>query len=91
MSTRDDLQGIIPAQRVIAVTPDDDTDLATHGNPPRYPRGISVGAGTLAIHDLAGEAVTYANGELAAGHVHLIGVRRVLSTGTSATLIKVYY
>ena len=61
-----------------AITPSDSSDLV------QIPRGIYVGgSGDLAVHDLDGDAVTFTN--LAAGVVHPISAKKVLSTGTTAT------
>nr|NIL95830.1 hypothetical protein [Planctomycetales bacterium]NIP67896.1 hypothetical protein [Planctomycetales bacterium] len=47
--------------------------------------------GTLRVEDLDGNVVNFADGELAAGIVHPIRVKRVHATGTTATAIKLFY
>lgn len=66
-----------PATRGVAVTPNDSTDLAFAS------RAISVnGSGDVAVVTLDGDTVTVT---LAAGVLHPIRAKRVLSTGTTAT------
>lgn len=61
-----------------SITPDDNNDLTF------LPRGVYVGtSGNLAVHDIEGEAVTFTN--LAAGVIHPIAPKRILSTGTTAS------
>jgi hypothetical protein len=73
----------------IAITPAD-SDIAFAG--PLFPRGISIGiVGTLHITTMDGSELTFAASELATGLIHPIAVRRVWSTGTTATGIKVYW
>lgn len=74
--------------RPVAITPNNSTDLAVNGV---YPIGISLGAGTLAVVDLEGNTVTFADGELSAGSIHPIGFAKVNATGTTATPVKAYY
>ena len=65
-----------------SVTPNDSADLGF------IPRGVYVGvSGHLAIHDIEGDAITFQN--LAAGVVHPIAPKRILSTGTTATGIVI--
>lgn len=66
-----------PATRAVAVTPNDGADLAYAS------RAISVnGAGDVALVTLDGDTVTVT---LAAGMLHPIRAKRILSTGTAAT------
>ena len=59
---------------------------------PRFPRGFAVGdAGTIKITTSDGSVLTYIDGELAKGVTHPISVVRVWSTGTSATIFKIYW
>lgn len=72
-----------PANYHFSITPNDSTDLAN------IPRALRIdGAGTVALHDQAGTAVTYT---CAAGEVLSIRARRVLATGTTATGIVGWY
>lgn len=71
----------IPAQNAVAVTPHDTNELTV------YSRGLYVGvSGNVAVI-LAGDssAVTFVG--LAAGIIHPIRAKVVLSTGTTATSI----
>ena len=77
------------AVEVTDATPNDSSDVETVNN--KFPRGISFGAGTLRITTLVGNTIDFANGELAAGVIHPIYIRRVHSTGTTASPIKLYY
>jgi len=64
-----------------AITPDDNTDLSL------LARGIYVGtSGDLKVTMADNTTVTF--GSIAAGVVHPIAVKRVWSTGTSASGIK---
>lgn len=68
------------AQGAFLITPDDSTDL------PRSTRGISFAVpGSIRVTMVDGDVVTIPSGALAAGVIHPIGVRRVHSTGTTAT------
>lgn len=71
-----------PAFRLVAITPNDSTDLIQHGL-----RALWVGgAGNVAIRALSdGSAVTIAG--VPAGTLLPIAVARVLATGTTATNI----
>ena len=74
-----------PATKAFAVTPDDDTDLAN------VTRGLYVGGAGTVVAILADDnsAVTLAGAT--AGSVLPLRVKRVLSTGTTATsLVGVY-
>lgn len=66
-----------PAEVAFSITPDDDTDLSTVGV-----CLTASTAGTAAVHDMNGNSVTL---YLAAGAVIPLRVRRVLSTGTTAS------
>jgi hypothetical protein len=77
------VQNIAPAAGAAAVTPSDAALIAPG-------KGLYVGtAGDLAAELVDGSAVTFAG--LAAGIIHPIQVRRVLSTGTTAAGIVVLY
>lgn len=68
------------AGRAVAVTPADGTDFTN------VSRAIYVGgAGDLSVVTLGGDTVTFS--AVAAGSLLPIRVRRVRSTGTTATLI----
>ena len=68
------------ATNATSVTPSDSADLSF------IPRGIYVGgSGHLAILDREGESIVFSN--LAAGVIHPLAPKRVLSTGTTATNI----
>ncbi len=82
---------IRPARHYADASPNDSADVATRGAQNVFPTGISVGAGTLRVEDLDGNVVNFADGELAAGIVHPIRVKRVHATGTTATAIKLFY
>ena len=73
-----------PAERAFAITGSDSTDLTV------FPRAIYVGgAGNVKVVTLGGDEVTF-NGVLA-GTILPVRVKKVFSTGTSATnLIGVY-
>lgn len=74
---------IIPAERAVSITPSDATDF-------KPTRGIYVGAaGDVAVDMADGTAVTFT--ELSAGVVHPLSVKRVYSTGTTATNILALY
>lgn len=67
-----------PAKNAVAITPDDDNDLATST------RGLYVGvSGDVKVTLVGGVTVTF--GALAAGVVHPLRVQRVHSTDTDAT------
>ncbi|TJW14461.1 MAG: hypothetical protein E5W82_10825 [Mesorhizobium sp.] len=72
-------------QKGAEITPSDDTDLAT------VAKGLVVlAAGTLSFipaDNADGETITY--GELPIGYIVPYFVRRVLSTGTSATVASI--
>ncbi len=64
-----------------AITPSDSTNLSEG-----FTDGVYVGVtGDLVVHDANGTATTFAN--LAAGVIHPIRTRRILSTGTTASSI----
>lgn len=66
------------------VTPSDTVDL------PNATTGLYVGgAGNVKVDMFNGETVTF--NALAVGHVHRLAVRRVYSTGTTATNIVAVY
>jgi hypothetical protein len=73
-----------PAKAAFSVTPNDSTDLAISS------RGVYVGAsGDLKVDMVGGGTVTFVG--LAAGVVHPLRVKRIYSTGTTATgIIGVY-
>jgi len=69
-----------PAERAFSITPNDSTDLTVPT------RGICLAAaGDLKVTTLGGDTVTFSDGSLAAGVIHPLRVRRVWSTGTTAT------
>ena len=68
-------------------TPSDADDVALYEG--RYPR-ISVSAGTLVVHDLSGATQPFADGDLPATVIVPMFVKRVLATGTSAT-VRLWY
>jgi len=73
---------LAPFDHLADVTPSDTVDLT------KVARGIKIGvAGTLKVLCGGSEAVTLTN--LAVGVFHNIAVRRVYSTGTTATGIQV--
>lgn len=76
----DHLPGLTsPAGRAFVITPDDATDL------PVSLRGIYLGgAGDLRVI-LVGDTAPVTFGQMAAGGVHGLRIRRVLATGTTAT------
>lgn len=77
--------GTLPAAKCFAITKNDSADLAF------VTRGIYVGAtGDLAvILDADSSAVTFVG--LAAGIIHPLAVKRVMSTNTTATSIVGVY
>jgi hypothetical protein len=74
-----------PATKGFAITPDDDTDV------PSVTRGLYVGGAGTVVVVLAGDsgAVTFVGAT--AGSVLPIRVKRVLSTGTTATSLVGLY
>lgn len=57
-----------------------------------FPRGFMVGdAGTVRVTLWDGSVMDYADGELVKGLIYPWAVRRVHSTGTGASLFKVYW
>lgn len=59
---------------------------------PRPPRGFMVGdAGTVKVTLWDGSVLTFASGELALNVMHPMAVIQVWSTGTNATLFKVFW
>ncbi len=65
-----------------SVTPHDTDDLVF------VPRGVYVGtSGNLTIQDVAGETVTFYN--IAAGVIHPISPKKILSSGTTASQIVI--
>lgn len=69
-----------PYDRAAAVTPDDNADLADVAS-----ALLVGGAGNAAVVTAGGDAVTLTG--LLAGHVYRVRVKRVKSTGTTATNI----
>jgi hypothetical protein len=68
----------VPAEHAFAITPDDDEDL------PSVTRGLYVGvSGHIKMTMAGGEVVTRKN--VAAGMTHPWSVKRIWSTGTTAT------
>jgi hypothetical protein len=82
MPTRGASTSEAPGYDVVPVTKSDTTP------DPNGPfRGFYItAAGTLKITTAAGNARTFASGELAAGVLHPIRITRVWSTGTAATV-----
>lgn len=73
-----------PAYATAAVTPNDDNDLVTKAT-----GGLFVTAvGNVAFHDMSGNVVTLT--AVAANTRIPIQARRVLSTGTTATVIALF-
>lgn len=78
-----------PSSHYPLVTPDDDADVSVSGS---YPRGLSVQvAGAVVVEDLDGNTQTFTADELPVGVIHAIRVQKVLSTGTAATGIRLYF
>lgn len=75
-----------PARKLLAVTPNDSTDLTD------IPKALWVsGAGTVNVVGVGDVANTgTALGSLAVGTIIPVRVRRVRATGTTATLIGLY-
>lgn len=69
----------------VAVTPNDSTDLARGATKSIYIGG----AGTVKVDMANGDTVTFT--AMTIGSIHQLSVRRVYSTGTSATLIVALY
>ena len=81
---------IIPAERITLITPSDTATIDFAGIP-MATRGISIVAtGTLRVLTVHDEDVTIPDGALAAGVIHPMAVKRVYSTGTTATGIVGY-
>lgn len=83
---RDDISYIAPGIDLIPVTPSDDTDLATEGRGIRC-KPVTGTAGDLAFITIAGQTRTT---EIDVGETLVVGVRRILDTGTTATGLEVY-
>lgn len=65
---------------IVSVTPDDNNDLAVPS------RGILVSvAGTIAVTDINGNDVTLTATQIVAGTIYPLQIKRIKSTGTSAT------
>ena len=81
MPTRGDSTSTAAGFNIIAVTQSDGT------NDPNGPfRGIIIGAaGAIKITTMSGAAVTLPSGLLAVGVIHPLRIKRVWSTGTTAT------
>lgn len=79
----------------IEITPADaDFDLVGLGavKAPVVVRGFSFGGtGTLRVTTLGGQVLNYAAGDLLPGMVHPLGVKRIWSSGTSVSRVKVYW
>jgi len=74
------LQSVAPADDVFTVVPSDTTDL------PTIPKGLRAKtAGTLALRGASGSTVDY--GTVTAGEMIYVRARRVMATGTTATLV----
>lgn len=77
-------------QEITPTDSDIDFDAAGHGGEP--PRGISVDVtGTVRVTTFRGTVLNYADGGIVAGVIFQLSVKRVHSTGTTATGIKIYY
>lgn len=74
--------GTQPATRHFEITPSDDNDLTPQ---PRVLRVLT--EGNLAIQDFGGVEITYA---VTAGEVFMFAPKRVLATGTTATVAGWY-
>lgn len=73
-----------PSSHVVAVTPNDSTNLS------QFTRGLYVGgAGDVAVITGAGDTVTFSG--VLAGAILPVRVYRVLFTGTTASLILAMY
>lgn len=69
-----------------------ETSLGGVSPPSKFPRGFmqsDAGSVKLTLHD--GSVLTFASGELALGVIHPFSVVRVWSTGSSATVFKVFW
>lgn len=78
-------RAILPAVSIFLITPNNSVDLSTPT------RGLSIAAeGDLRVLTINDETVTVPEGALAAGIIHPICVKRVYSTGTTATGIVGY-
>jgi hypothetical protein len=74
---------IIPAEKYIALTPNDSTNLTPT-------RGLYVGvSGDVKVISIDGNTVTFIG--LAAGEIHWISCTRVFATDTDATDIVAIY
>ena len=73
------LNSLMPARDFVAATPSDTVDQPQH-------RSVWVAApGTVSIQNTRGQTV--ALGSLSAGHVIPGAVKRIMATGTTATLL----
>ena len=67
-------------------------DKAFINSAPRTPRGFQIGdSGTVKITTQDGSVLTFADGELAKSVIHPISVIKVWSTGTSASVFKIWW
>ena len=81
-----------PSGRILAVTPSDTVNLDPGSTFNQASRGLSITVlGTLSVLTATGQTVTFASGELLVGTIYGLSVKRVNSTGTTATGIKTYY
>jgi len=73
------------------ITPNDANNFNDAHGRQVVARAISIaGAGALSVETFTGETVIIPSGALAVGHLHYILVRKVHSTGTTATGIVGY-
>jgi hypothetical protein len=69
-----------PARSAVAITPDDNTDLARGAT-----RGLYIGGGGDVTVIMADDSAAVTLAGLVAGVVHPLRVKRVKATGTTAT------
>ena len=79
IASSDEFVAVTPSNTALLTYPYDNGDPIT-----RTCKGIYVGvAGDVAVKDKYGNSVTFGN--LAAGMIHPIATKQILSTGTAAT------
>ena len=87
---RQQATSVQPVESALAVSPNDSTDLVPpSGDPKKATRAIVVtGAGTVAVAMADGTTATV---QVAAGILMPIAVKRIYSTGTTASGIVAFY
>lgn len=81
-----------PLQSAVAVTKSDTVDITPPSGPARPTRGVLVGgAGNLTVIMADGSTVMLTIAATACGFILPVAITRVMSTGTTATLVVAFY